>query len=192
MIMIDYEPLRRYDFTAFNKAKGRGNPLLRDYKADYSTPLACFLLSVANPKIDPPYVRAMGTISPYRPQPMADLFSMVALNGKGSPFAVRPCRTVFHPVKCYRQNPWKDLAVIPQNIYKELSPMIYTYRAQRGAGETTRTLNISFYARNFTEAKSKLQAFSPNQPPLFIKRLPVTKCSQNQTACLASQGGIYA
>ncbi|MCK3656807.1 hypothetical protein A4G19_14115 [Pasteurellaceae bacterium Macca] len=61
-----------------------------------------------------------------------------------------------------------------------------------GAGETTRTLNISFYARNFTEAKSKLQAFSPNQPPLFIKRLPVTKCSQNQTACLASQGGIYA
>ncbi|MCK3657063.1 hypothetical protein A4G19_15490 [Pasteurellaceae bacterium Macca] len=148
-----------------------------DLSTANSTPPACFFIrSTRTPKETNP--SNIGLVK---------LLSMVACNGKGSPFAAFHWLQFSTPLHVTAQIV-ENLAVTLENYPVELRKMLYTYLTQQGE----KRLNITFYARNFTEAKSKLQAFNPSQPPLFIKRLPSAKCSQNQTACLASQGGIYA
>ncbi|MCK3656101.1 hypothetical protein A4G19_14455 [Pasteurellaceae bacterium Macca] len=142
-----------------------------DLSTANSTPKACF------------FIRSTRT-----PQERPERQSMVACSGKGFALCCVPLIAVFEPVTRYRQQASKLSAVALRKYSTELRKMLYTYLTRQGE----KRLNITFYARNFTEAKSKLQAFNPSQPPLLIKRLPVAKCSQNQTACLASQGGMYA
>ncbi|MCK3655003.1 hypothetical protein A4G19_04260 [Pasteurellaceae bacterium Macca] len=141
-----------------------------DLQLANSTPKACF------------FIRSTRT-----PQERPERQSMVACSGKGSPFAVFQLSQFSSPLHVTAQI-LENLAVTFNQLQLELRKMLYTYLTRQGE----KRLNITFYARNFTEAKSKLQAFNPSQPPLLIKRLPRAKFPQNQTACLASQGGIYA
>lgn len=112
--------------------------------------------------------------------------SMMACNGKGSPFAVfrvLQFSTPLHAIARIVENS----AIAPKQLNTELSAMIYKFLTLNTG---SKRLRISIFANSLEEALSKCQF---TQRPLLIARLNpnFAKNRPNLTACNA-KGGIYA
>ncbi|WP_209026249.1 ash family protein [Mannheimia haemolytica] len=102
------------------------------YLANKSTPFnrAIFVCSTRTPKerletlrgSECPYELGMSVFG------HTQILSMVACNGKGSPFAVFQVSQFSSPLHATAQT-LESLAVAPQNLYLELSAMIYLFKA---------------------------------------------------------------
>lgn len=137
-------------------------------KANSSTPLnrAFFVRSTRTPKENV----------------ISIILSMVACNGKGSPFAVHLVEQFSSPLHVTAQT-LESLAVAPNKSDKELSAMIYKFLLLG-----SQRLKITVRANNKAEALSKVKF---NSKPLLIARLrnPIVNTSANMTAC---EGVQYA
>ncbi|MEG9489622.1 ash family protein [Mannheimia indoligenes] len=147
---------------------GNSNDL---YLADSSTPLnrAFFVRGTRTPKEN--HFPKFGE---------SEFLSMVACNGKGSPFAVFQVSQFSSPLHVTAQT-LESLAVAPQNLYLELSAMIYKFLLLG-----SQRLKITVHANNKAEALSRVQFASK---PLLVARLrnPLVNNSQNPTACDTEQ-----
>lgn len=147
---------------------GNSNDL---YLADSSTPLnrAFFVRSTRTPKEN--HFPKFGE---------SEFLSMVACNGKGSPFAVFQVSQFSSPLHVTAQT-LESLAVAPQNLYLELSAMIYKFLLLG-----SQRLKITVHANNKAEALSRVQFASK---PLLVARLrnPLVNNSTNMTACDTEQ-----
>lgn len=141
--------------------------------ADSSTPLnrAFFVRSTRTPKERQETLRG------------SERHSMVACNGKGSPFAVFQLSQFSSPLHVTAQT-LESLAVAPQKSQLELSAMIYKFLTLTG----TKRLKITISANSKAEALSRVQFCNK---PLLIARLQnqFAKNPQNLTAC---EGVTYA
>ncbi|WP_238348743.1 ash family protein [Mannheimia sp. ZY171111] len=106
--------------------------------------------------------------------------SMVACNGKGSPFAVFRVSQFLTPLHVTAQIV-RSLAVAPEKSNTELSSMIYKFLLLG-----SQRLKITVHANNKAEALSRVQFASK---PLLVARLrnPLVNNSANMTACDTEQ-----
>ncbi|QLB14655.1 hypothetical protein A6B39_03900 [Mannheimia granulomatis] len=134
--------------------------------ADSSTPLnlAFFVRSTRTPKENV----------------ISIILSMVACNGKGSPFAVCQSSQFSSPLHVTAQT-LESLAVASKKLTLELSSMIYKFLLLG-----SQRLKITIHANNKAEALSRVQFASK---PLLVARLrnPLVNNSVNMTACDTEQ-----
>ncbi|MGQ8820321.1 ash family protein [Bibersteinia trehalosi] len=145
------------------------------YLVNSSTPLtrAFFVRSTRTPK----------ETTQLKIQP-SEFLSMVACNGKGSPFAVFQVSQFLSPLHVTAQT-LRSLAVAPQNLYLELSAMIYKFLTLTGS----RRLTISIRATTETEARQRLNL---SQSTICIARYSNAFLAKKQANLTACKGGLYA
>ncbi|GAB1660203.1 ash family protein [Mannheimia haemolytica] len=119
---------------------------------------------------------------------LSEFLSMVACNGKGSPFAVFQCSQFSSPLHVTAQT-LESLAVAPQNLTLELSAMIYLFKA-------VSRLDLRKTQKPFTSFPHytlKVKADSVEQAQAKISRLfavlsvSLVNNSANMTACDTEQ-----
>ncbi|MDD0823880.1 host cell division inhibitor Icd-like protein [Mannheimia sp. AT1] len=136
------------------------------YTANSSTPLtrAFFVRSTRTPKENRMQIRIVAFLS------------MVACNGKGSPFAVSRVSQFLSPLHVTAQT-LRSLAVAP-TIYTELLAMIYKFLC---LNRTKHTYNQeTLYIQADSEEQARLQLSADYR--LLLDR-PIAKFRANQTAC---------
>lgn len=161
--------MRKFNFTSGEKsanfchvvAKSTTEPEnSTNYHKANNTPEACF------------FVRSFRT--PKERLKMA-CSSMVACNGKGSPFAVRLVKRFLSPLHVTAQT-LRSLAVAFDYFHKEIALMIYKFLSFHNG----KPLKITVHANSYEEAKNRVQW--NNKPLCIVRNMPTPK----------TQGGVYA
>lgn len=133
----------------------------------------------------PFYYRAFFVRSTRTPKERLERLSMVACNGKGSPFAVFQLSQFSSPLHVTAQT-LESLAVALQKLQLELLAMIYKFLC------LNRTKHIynqeTLYIQADSEEQARLQLSADYR--LLLDR-PIAKFRANQTACEV-KGGVYA
>lgn len=135
----------------------------------------------------PFYYRAFFVRSTRTPKEnaLSVVLSMVACNGKGSPFAVFHMSQFLSPLHVTAQT-LRSLAVAIQKLHMELLAMIYKFLC---LNRTKHTYNQeTLYIQADSEEQARLQLSADYR--LLLDR-PIAKFRANQTACEV-KGGLYA